>query len=484
MVPLHGRVRRTLCLLLTWACWNGASNALAAPQAPEGHTRSIRAERVTTAPLIDGDVNDGVWRGAPLADAFWISQWQREPGDDTRVQVLYDDRALYFAILCFDERPELVRALQITRDADPGLDDRVTIEIDPFHDHRSISRFTVTARGTQSDVRADGRAQKAEWKGVWRAAARKTSSGWTAEIEIPLDILQFDPAAGTFGINFVRYQHRTAEWSEWANVTPQRQPEEAGHLIGLELPQAAAPPQRVAIMQYVSGNARPHASLEEAGQLGTGVDVRYQWRSAMTSMVSIRPDFTDIDADVPGVGFSYNERFVSDHRPFFQEGASFFGNRAIFHSGRVENFDVGIKTFGRLSRTQVGLLATHSEAGRSDYVGRAVREIGSSFNLSATLAGTERETLSNNTVQLSASGRLGRHFQVEGDVAHSETDGRPGDGGRTRGAISYKASHWYSGGWVERTAQDYFPANGFIASDVPGTAGVGAYGGYNRTFGD
>ena len=35
-----------------------------------------------------------------------------------------------------------------------GLDDRITIELDPYHNHRSISRFTVTARGTQSDAMA------------------------------------------------------------------------------------------------------------------------------------------------------------------------------------------------------------------------------------------------------------------------------------------------------------------------------------------
>ena len=50
----------------------------------------------------------------------------------------------------------MVRATQLTRDASPGVDDRVTVELDPRHAHRSVSRFTVTARGTPSDAIAGG----------------------------------------------------------------------------------------------------------------------------------------------------------------------------------------------------------------------------------------------------------------------------------------------------------------------------------------
>ena len=49
--------------------------------------------------------------------------------------------------------------------------------------------------------------------------------GWTGEMAIPLDILDFNAGVGTFGINFVRYQSRTKEWSAWANVTARNLPE-------------------------------------------------------------------------------------------------------------------------------------------------------------------------------------------------------------------------------------------------------------------
>jgi hypothetical protein len=435
----RGRRLGLAILLLSFALGSAwAENNPAKP--PAGHTRTVAAHRAAVPPVIDGVLDDQAWKYGSVADRFWVSDWQRSPTDRTQVVVLYDDRALYFAFTCSDGQPDLIRALQLTRDAPPGLDDQVTVELDPYHNHRSYSRFTVTARGTQSDAMAGGRARKREWKGVWSAAVARTDAGWTAEIAIPLEILAFDPnAAETFGINFSRYQNRTREWSYWADLTPQRLPEEAGHLTGLQLP-AGGVPGRLSVMQYFSGGTSAVDGGIAGSAMSTGADVRYQWRGAMTSVISARPDFSDTDAEVSGIGFSYNEKFVSDRRPFFQEGAAFFGGREIFHSGRIEQFDVGVKTFGQVTNHQVGMLATtNARTGRTDYVGRVVREVGPAFNVGAMLAGRDTATIASNTLQVQAGGRVGRNVRLKADAARSTGD--QGDGTRRRGEIAYHQTH-------------------------------------------
>ena len=476
-------MRETLTFFLVAVVWCATAQAQTIDSKPSaGHTRTVLARRAIAPPIVDGVLNDSAWQFGALADGFWVSDQQQPPSDDTRVVVLYDERALYFAFTCFDQRPDLVRASQISRDGAPGFDDRVTVELDPYHNHRSVSRFTVTARGTQSDAMAGGRARKIEWKGEWAAAARRTSFGWTAEVAIPLELLEFEAGTETFGVNFSRYQNRTREWSEWADLTPQRLAEEMGHLTGLQLPERSGG-GRLAVMQYVSGGMRARGDGYEKDQIDTGVDLRYEWPGAMTSVVSARPDFSAIDADVPTIGFSHTEKFVSDRRPFFQEGGEFFGPREIFHSGRIEAFDVGVKTFGRVDGYQVGVLAT-AEAGadRADYVGHVVREIGPAFNLSATVVGTNRETTDHNSLQFRAGGRVGRNLEVNGDIARTSGNAT-GHGLRGRGEIAYQASHWYSGGWVDHTDAAFDAASGFLAADVIGTTGRGAYGGYNRAYG-
>ena len=162
MVSLRVGVRRSLSVFLIGSFWSGLASAAERPAGlpPEGHTRSIAAQRTAVPPVVDGAIDDPAWSDALVATGFWVSQLRQAPSDETSVQVLYDDEALYFAFICSDARPGKIRALQITRDASPGLDDRVTVELDPHHNHRSVSRFTVTARGTQSDAMAGGRARK------------------------------------------------------------------------------------------------------------------------------------------------------------------------------------------------------------------------------------------------------------------------------------------------------------------------------------
>ena len=254
---------------------------------------------------------------------------------------------------------------------------------------------------------------------------------------------------------------------------PPHRPQGADHDLAAQPGDESVPGQQPA--QYAG---------RDAGENVTGADVRYQWGRGLTSMVSAKPDFSGVDGDVASAGFSYTEKYVADRRPFFQEGRGFFGDREIFYSARIEEFDVGAKTFGRVDDYQVGVLATtDASTGRADYVGRVVRDVGPALNLSATVAGTKQEALENNAVQLQATGRVGQHLQVDGNVAHTATVGAPGDGARGRAEIAYRRAQFYSGGWADHTDPGYFAADGFLPADVIGTTGRGAYGGYTRQAG-
>jgi hypothetical protein len=103
------------------------------------------------------------------------------------------------------------------------------------------------------------------------------------------------------------------------------------------------------------------------------------------------------------------------------------------------------------------------------------------LSICATAAATNQQVIDNTTVQLKAGWRVGRHVQLKGTVARTSTDGaQPGI--RGRGEFGYSMDRWYSTAWVDYTDSEYFPADGFLAADVIGTSGHGAYGGYTRTF--
>ena len=83
------------------------------------------AHRVATAvriqgapPQLDGVLDDAVWKTAPLHEGFR----QREPDEGkpasqrTTFQVAYDDEAVYFAVVCYDNEPDKIVSRLVRRD--------------------------------------------------------------------------------------------------------------------------------------------------------------------------------------------------------------------------------------------------------------------------------------------------------------------------------------------------------------------------------
>lgn len=470
-------------LLLGLTSVTGTHAAERAAMPPKGHTRELAVVRVITRPVIDGVLEDAVWADAPVASEFWISEYGRRPSERTEVRVVIDDAAIYLSFQCYDSEPGGIRANEKQRDGSMGVDDHVIVEIDPYHNHRLVSSFMVSARGTQADRMAGGRAKKIAWKGDWQAAATRTPEGWSAEIAIPFGILDFDPASTVFGVNFVRYQSRTKEWSRWADVTPRLLREEAGHLVDLRLPGLPAA-TRVMVMPYASGGVN---SLNRHGDPRTltgtgGVDVRLDVARNATGVLTVHPDFRQVDPVVLGVGFDYNEKFRPDARPFFQEGAGYFGSRTYFHSGRIPDFVAGGKSYGRAGGYQFGVMAISADRGRSDYVGSLKRELGTTASAGVTFVSSNRRDLQNQLFAVHSGGRLGRVLAFAVDLANTSTTGRDGNGTHAAASLGYEGPYLQAGMKADRTEDGFLPANGFIAADVKGTQGAAVYVNYGRAF--
>lgn len=445
----------------------------------------MTAAKTDKPPFIDGKLDDEAWRKAALADGFWISEQQRWPTEKTEVLVLADQEHLYFGFRVYDSQPDKIEAKQTRRDFSLGLDDQVTVELDPFHNFREISSYSVNAIGTQKDEIAGGRARNIQWKGDWKAASTRTDYGWSAEIAIPFEILNYHDDATTFGINFVRYHNRTDEFSRWADVTVQNKPEEMGRLVGLEIMQAART-EDWTFMPYVlfGRNARDKEG-EIKKFLGTGgIDIRYQPRQNLTGVLSFNPDFSQLESQVTDINFTYTEKFQFDPRPFFQEGGAYFGGGSqFFYSNRVPDFDYGGKFFAQLGQNRVGFLMTEAPGSRWDTALRLSREIDPRNTASAMVVTTDRQNLKNQLLLGQFSGRQPFGLNYSFDAAMTTTQGQRGDGGHVRGGLGWRGDFAYFGTSLDNYTVNFFPANGLLKGDLPDTRGVNNYVGYYRDFG-
>ena len=112
----------------------------------------IRAIRVVTPPAMDGRPR----RRSLDARAGRHGFMQRDPDNgqsmtrQTRIQVAYDDRFLYVAVVCLDDSGSLVSAGLGRRDEQPPTD-LVMIALDPRHDHQTGYAFQTNPSGWQGD---------------------------------------------------------------------------------------------------------------------------------------------------------------------------------------------------------------------------------------------------------------------------------------------------------------------------------------------
>ena len=138
--------------------------------------------RVSTAPQIDGHLDDRAWSTVPASEQFTQSfpHDGDPPSAPTRVQVAYDDESVYVAIDCTQSAARIARLTRRDRDVS---DDRVSIDFDTAHDRRSAFHFQVSAAGVLVDgLRYEDTELNTDWDEIWQAEVAATATGWSAEV--------------------------------------------------------------------------------------------------------------------------------------------------------------------------------------------------------------------------------------------------------------------------------------------------------------
>ena len=107
---------------------------------------STMAQRVTTPPVIDGDLSDPAWKEAePGGGLTQVHPDTGAPASERTVfRIVYDDDNLYFGVICFDSQPENIVITQNRRDADLEDTDAIMIQLDTFNDDQNAFVFAAS----------------------------------------------------------------------------------------------------------------------------------------------------------------------------------------------------------------------------------------------------------------------------------------------------------------------------------------------------
>ncbi len=446
---------------------------------PEGPV-TITAVALTTAPTIDGVLDDACWKEATHITDFWREREDEPPLEKTEAWLAYDGEAIYVAFRCHDSKPSEIRAAQKKRQGRVWDDDRVLVFIDVSNTGRDFYSFNVTPAGTQYDNVPGGTSEKIEWKGDWRAAGSMDEEGWSAEIEIPFSILRYPDGQDTFRIWLARILARQDDWCTWPRAFARVwDADNCARLTGLTTPPV---PFRCTFMPYALSVLSEDE--EDREPLTVGFDVKGTFPNGIVGLGTYNPDFRNLEDVVETIDFTYVERYLEEYRPFFREGEYYFPG-GIFYSRRIEDFDFGAKAFGTLGQHQFGLLDTYRRGGENHFAWNYEHQLGTVGALYA--GGTDTrlpDEPHNQAYQL--GGYLSRQFEGgnrHGHFSHAwtRTEGEGGDDSR----ISVGASTWRLQGLTWNVGY-YAIGSEFQADDgyVPetGVRNLSANLSYGRTY--
>ncbi len=341
---------------------------------------AVAVPRITdVAVTIDGRLDEAVWARAATLREFsqYVPNDNRPAEDSTTVLVWYSPTAIYFGIRAYQDSAS-VRATLADRDKITG-DDDVEILLDTFDDHRQALVFGVNPLGVQADgTLLDAPRQIATTLSavstgaytldlspdyVYESKGHLTAWGYEVEVRIPFKTLRYqarDPQ--DWGINVIRIVQATGHQHTWTRVLQTRASflAQNGTLTGLTglrrglvldlTPEATSTVTGAPLASgWTYGGGGPHI----------GATLRWGVTSNLTLNGTVRPDFSQIESDVPQIQFDPRIALnYPEKRPFFLDGLELFQTPIqLIYTRRLVDPQAAAKLTGKVGATTIAALS-------------------------------------------------------------------------------------------------------------------------------
>jgi len=343
---------------------------------PPEKLRPIAIPKFAVPVTIDGKPDEEAWKQAAVFKDFY----QTSPGDNiapskpTEVLVMYDEKHLYIAFKCWDEKDK-IRASVAKRD-DVFGEDNVRVWLDTYNDQRRSYILGFNPLGIQQDgIYTEGRGSDFSVDIVMESKGVIEDWGWSVEVKIPFKSLRYVAGKGkSWGFNAARNIDRlNDEMNYWLpddrNVSGFLI--KHGKITGLDEIKYERTLEIVPSVTLRETGRRFRAREVPNGRFvnqpieqDIGVSVKYTITPNITLDATYNPDFAEIEADAPVV--AANQRFpifFEEKRPFFLEGVEIFQSPLqVFYSRTIVDPDFAAKLTGKSGKTSFGFLLASDKA--------------------------------------------------------------------------------------------------------------------------
>jgi len=219
--------------------------------------KTLTATRISESPKIDGVLDDTVWNNLPYYGDFNMlepgTQGDIPLGYQTKVQLAYDDTAVYIAAYMEDPNPGSIASQFSQRDDVRAQADFIAVALNTYNDGINETRFGVTSAGTIFDSKISINDEDLGYNVVFESKISRDSKGWYAEFKIPYNALRFpELEIQNWSINFYRRIINSNETHSFAAIdnTKGKATQYNAPLLGIE---KINPPTRLTFFPFTQG---------------------------------------------------------------------------------------------------------------------------------------------------------------------------------------------------------------------------------------
>jgi len=465
---------------------------------PSNARKSTEIARTELQPVIDGVLDDAIWQEATVIDDLHQYQPvdQGAPSERSVFYIAYSERFLYVAARLYDSDPSGISARQLVQGQNLGFDDGIEFILDTFNNGRGGYQFQTNPNGIRREgVYDNPQNLNRDWKGIWQVESRIDAEGWTTEIAIPFNTLNFDPSVEEWGFTIARTIARKQEEIAWSSFNRSINPTTTGLITGIrDIRQGMG----LDIIPSIATAANKNYVTGVSGtRVDPSLDVFYKITPNLTGAITFNTDFSATEVDNRQVNLTRFSLFFPEKRDFFLQDVDIFSfggrggggnnfdnntNGIPFYSRRVglsrggEPLDInaGVKLTGRVGVWNVGALAVQQGdslglEGQQVFVGRATANVLSESNVGVIFTSGDPTSIVDNSLAgvdfRYQNTRFSDRYTMRGNAFYqqSDTTGRTGDSKAYGVSMQMGTEGNGYGGNVgyDYFGEDYYPGLGF-----------------------
>ncbi len=340
--------------------------------------------------LFDGFVDSLEW--GSITTLPLVSHWpafSTVPGTQTNFRVAYDEKFLYFSVVCYDD-PVNIQKPYFERDKMEMTMDVVSLILDTYNDNENALFFSVSPTGSRIDISVSNDAQgngpiDLSWNTYWEAKVTLNDEGWVTEARIPFSSLRFQNINDLTTMGLIAFRYRPfdkqldvypaipPDWGFWSFIKPSQAQNVTFTGIQNKRPWFTSP-YLLSSLGYHHNRLPGSQGFDKtsANKLDAGLDIQHAVSNNMNLDITVNTDFAQVEADDQVVNLSRFSLFFPEKRRFFLERSSimefsFENENRLFYSRRIginENKLIplwgGMRLVGRIKSFDIGAMTMQS----------------------------------------------------------------------------------------------------------------------------